>query len=138
MSDEAKCRKGILHDFEISQDLPNVLLEVCRFCGEKGVYRKVNGRYDAIRHLRAHLRDTLQPHGRTSGLFKQIYGIKGIKIAEQARKKFISRQNRDEERAELHEKRVFLRKQAFKGQGKSTKEIEEELKRFKHKTTGLQ
>lgn len=136
--EEAKCRKEQLHDFIAIKDLPDALIEVCRFCGEKMIYNKVNGKYDTQKYLQAHLRDTLQPYGPTGELFRRIYGTKGIEMAERAGQKFISKDKRKKERLELHERRVAARKMAFRGQGKSTKEIEEELKRFKFKTTGLQ
>lgn len=136
--EEAQCRKEQLHDFIVSKDLPDALIEVCRFCGERAVYYKREGRYDAQKHLRAHLRDTLQPYGQTRKLFQQVYGTKGVEKAERMGQKFIDRNKRKEERLELHERRVAARKRMFGGQGKSIKEIEEELKRFKYKTTGLQ
>ena len=135
---EARCEKGTLHDYQISRDLPNVLIEVCSKCSKKEIYYKYGGRFDTKKHLRAHLRDTLQPYGRTRDLYLQTYGTKGIRLGERMAGQFIGRKKREEHRQELKEKRISLRKQVFKGQAKSTKEVEEELKRFKYKTTGLQ
>ena len=134
--DEAKCRKDILHNFEISRDLPDALIEVCIACGEKNVYYKKNGELDERKYNNAHFRDLLQPYGRTGELFYQIYGTQGIETAVKARKGFISKAKRDDERAELEEKRIAMRKRVFKE--KSIKEIKQELERFKHKTTGIQ
>lgn len=72
--EEAKCLKAILHEFETSRDLSDALIEICIRCSEKRIYKKVGGRIDNAKQLRSHLRDTLQPFGRTGKLFEQTYG----------------------------------------------------------------
>lgn len=133
---EAVCSKGKLHDFEIIRNLLDALIEVCVLCGERAVYNKRGGMYDTAKHLRAHLRDTLQPYGRTGKLFREVYGTQGIETAARWGNKVKNRAK--EEYQELKEKRIAFRKRAFKGSGKSNKEIESEIKRYKYKTTGLQ
>ena len=116
MNYEAQCKKSILHDFEISRDLPDALIEICNFCGKKEIYKKVKGRVDDAKYLRLHLRDTLQPGGRTGELFKKIYGTKGKEGIERAKRwhgKRIEKENRKDLREDLRERRLFLRRKAL-------------------------
>lgn len=135
---EARCPKGILHDYEIAHNYPDALIEICNYCLKKVIYPKREGVYDEKKHLKAHLRDTIQPFGRNHKLFIQVHGTQGIETLQKVGEKFIGKRARDEELQELKEKRRFMRKQAFKGSGKSDKEIDEELNKFKYKTTGQQ
>lgn len=73
---EAICPKGELHDFNVILDNEDVTVEICRFCSKKEIYKKINGCQDNKKHLRAHLRDTVQPYGATRELFLKIYGEK--------------------------------------------------------------
>ena len=82
MKDESACRKKskILCLFEIERNLPDALVVVCHNCGKKVIYSKdKKGDLDNTKYRRDHLRDILQPFGRTEKLFLQIYGEGWIK-----------------------------------------------------------
>lgn len=82
MKDESKCSKDLLCKFKVIRDLPDALIEVCVSCGKKVCYNKAkDGTVDNSKYLRDHLRDTLQPYGRTKELFYKIYGTAPIKKA---------------------------------------------------------
>lgn len=132
--DESKCEKGILCDFEKSRDLHDALIEICKLCGKKVVYYKRDGRINEAKYLRDHRRDVLQP---TDRLFWKIYpeARKNIKSVEKMMEKFVEREERKKSLEELKERRKFMRRQAFKGLGKSDKELE--VPKFDRKT-GLQ
>lgn len=122
--DEAFCRKDKLHNFLMIIDTSEVIIERCENCGKKTRYNKNGGKYDKNKYLRAHLRDTLQPYGRTGKLFREIYGTKSLESANLWNQKFQSEKKRKEEYQELIEKRRFMRRQALKGLGYSDKELE--------------
>lgn len=77
----ARCPKGKLHDLIITFNRADAQKEVCRFCGVRRIYRKhpKTGRYDGRRYLADHLRDTVQPWGRTRKLFARTYGWGEVK-----------------------------------------------------------
>lgn len=88
MKDDSFCKKEskILCLFEIERDLTDALVVVCHNCGKRVVYHKDRkGNLDDTKYQRDHLRDILQPFGRTKKLFLQIYGEEWIK---EVKKKF--------------------------------------------------
>lgn len=136
--DEARCQRDKLHDYEISRDLPDALIEICTKCFKKEIYYKVDGVFDVKKHLRAHIRDTVQPYGKTAQLFYELYGNKPLEDAQRLAQSYANRSKRAELKQELKEKRIAARKRAFCGSGKTDQEIEQELSRFKFKSTGKQ
>ena len=73
--EEAKCPKGIVHDYKVSRKLPDALIEVCVLCSKKVVYNKgKDGRIDNTKYARAHQRDTAQPFHGSAELFEKLYG----------------------------------------------------------------
>lgn len=77
----AACPKAKLHDYIITANTVDAQKEVCRFCGARVIYRKHpgTGRLDDRRYMADHLRDTLQPWGRTRRLFAMAYGWAEVK-----------------------------------------------------------
>ena len=74
---EAQCPRNGIHDFKTIGEYPDAFVESCRFCSEKAIYRRdASGRMDNRRYLRAHFRSFVQPHGATSGHFRQAWGDK--------------------------------------------------------------
>ena len=110
MIDDSKCTKSILCGFEISRDLPDALVEICKFCGKKVVYNRKNGKIDDKKYLRDHLRDTVQPYGRTHKLFIQIYGTEPLKEVENWGEKRKMKEKLKRNREEVQEKRKFIYK----------------------------
>lgn len=76
MRDDSHCKKRVLCGFEVILSNAEAQVEVCQFCGKKVVYHKEpgTGRIDNAKYLRDHIRDTVQPFGRTRRLFLEIYG----------------------------------------------------------------
>ena len=72
MSDESKCRKKELCEFQVSRDLPDAQIEACINCGKKVVYYKKGGRVNNEKYLADHKRDFLQPYGKDTKLFIKI------------------------------------------------------------------
>lgn len=107
-----ECRKGILHQLEISRDLPKATIEVCLLCGEKKVYNKIDGRIDNKRYLEDHKRDFIQPYGKDLKLFIKLYGTEPIERARAYYANKLSKEKRQEIREELKEKRKFLHRKA--------------------------
>ena len=80
--DDSLCNKkrNILCQFDISRNLSDALIEVCVFCGKRVIYNKdEKGNLDSKKYVLDHIRDTLQPYGRTAKLFKAIYGEGWVK-----------------------------------------------------------
>ena len=77
----ALCPVAKLHGLDPIEDITShgsyitgAIIEVCRYCGEKKVYKKVRGRIDNRTHVAEHIRDTVQPQGRTKELFEWLFG----------------------------------------------------------------
>lgn len=96
--DDSKCRKNVYCDFLLSRDLLDALIEVCVNCGKRVVYfKKSRGRINNQKYLRDHIRHTVQPFGKTSKLFMQIYGDRALRsFWERARGKKTKREIRAE------------------------------------------
>ncbi len=58
---ESKCKKGTYHDFYITQQDMNALVDVCKKCGMKVIYNKKNGEMDDRKYARYNYRKFLQP-----------------------------------------------------------------------------
>src|SRR3990167_9309752 len=81
ISETSKCRKNFLCDYELSRDLPDALIEICVNCGKKVIYNKgKDSRIDNVKYLRDHIRQTVQPFGKTRELFMKIYGEEPMKV----------------------------------------------------------
>lgn len=110
MRNDSKCRKNIFCDFTLSRDLPDAQVEVCTKCGKKVVYFKDirTGRIDNKKYLRDHIRDTVQPFGRTRKLFLMIYGENPIKSMQKSmrerKSKAKMRQEWEDVRRDLHKR----------------------------------
>lgn len=112
IGDEVKCRKGVYHDYVLSRDLADALIEICRLCGKKTIYNKgPKGRIDNARYLKEHLRDTVQPWGKTKKLFFQIYGEKPLK---ELYKRSLGQKSKEEIQAEWDELRREIRERHTK------------------------
>lgn len=111
IDEAAKCRKNFLCNFEKSRDLPDALVEICINCGKKVIYKKVGGRIDNRRHLREHIRDTVQPWGKTKKLFLQIYGEKPLK---ELYERSLGQKSKKEIQAEWDELRREIRERETK------------------------
>ena len=80
MKDDSRCPKNIYCDFERTISNTEVQVEVCKNCGKKVAYPKDSkGRVEKAKYLRDHVRDTVQPFGRTRKLFLKIYGEEPVK-----------------------------------------------------------
>lgn len=76
----SKCEKNRtkLCKFLAYYEDQSALAEECTFCGKRIAYNKVDGRIDNAKYLHDHVRDFLQPHGRTANLFWFVYGQEGF------------------------------------------------------------
>lgn len=83
-----KCEKNRfkLCKFEITYDDGTTIGECCDFCGKRIHYNIVDGRIDNVRYLADHIRNFLQPTGRTRNLFYEIYGNDPVKRMEAFKK----------------------------------------------------
>jgi len=84
----AKCPrdpKGLCK-FEGRYEDDSVVAEECRSCGKMVAYNKVDGRIDNRKYLHDHVRDFLQPTGRTANLFWHVYGQEGYDRMEKLKK----------------------------------------------------
>jgi len=139
---EARCRKSILCEFEENRNLPDAIIEVCIHCGRKVIYHKIEGRIDDARYLRMHIRDTLQPYGRTGKLFDQVWGKtarEAMRTAKHFLKNKVDPKKQKEMREELKQRRLFLRRQALLGSAnaslaRGSKDIERSLPKRVKKT----
>ncbi len=82
MKDESNCKKQKWCGFEITLENDEVQKEVCRYCGKRVIYRKIDGKVDSNKYLRDHVRDFCQPWGATKRVYLELYGTKAIKEVE--------------------------------------------------------
>lgn len=62
------------HDYVIIRKTGDGMLEVCSECKKRNIIRNdLKGRIDNKQYLKDHVRDTAQPHGRTSKIFNKYY-----------------------------------------------------------------
>lgn len=64
------------HDFQRISGDETGQVEVCKLCGERKVYKVVNGQIDNVQYLKDHARDFAQREGRTAKIFQRFYGDK--------------------------------------------------------------
>lgn len=64
------------HDFIIIFEDSTVMSQVCKLCGEKKRYRKINDKINNVEYLKDHIRDFAQPGGATDKVFQRFYGKK--------------------------------------------------------------
>ncbi len=65
------------HNFEPVGENPEAIIEICTECKKRLVTKKdKKGRIDNKVYLKEHIRDTAQPQGITSKIFKKYYGKK--------------------------------------------------------------
>lgn len=62
------------HNFTTIHSDSSVQVEVCKQCGYKKKYNKVQGRVNNTEYLRDHVRDFAQPTGSTAEIFERFYG----------------------------------------------------------------
>lgn len=64
------------HLYKTINDNSDGLLEICIECKHRLITKKDprNGRIDNKKYIKEHTRDTAQPNGRTSKVFKKYYG----------------------------------------------------------------
>lgn len=64
-----------IHNYTIIKSDASAVVEVCDECKKKLVTKlDKKGRIDNIKYLKEHQRDTAQPTGATSKVFKKYYG----------------------------------------------------------------
>ena len=97
MGNDSACRKNVYCKFRLSRDLPDATIEVCVKCSKKVIYRKSKGRIDNKLYLRNHIRDTVQPFGKTAKIFEEIYGRKPVRDLIEAHKGKKSKAQQQEE-----------------------------------------
>lgn len=56
-----------------------IMIERCAICHKRVDYKVKDGCFNEAKYRRDHIRDTLQPYGRTGKLFEMIYGMKEVK-----------------------------------------------------------
>ena len=125
MKDDSYCKKDILCEFSKENEFYDALVEICVNCGKRVVYQKP---IDQEKYALDHQRSTLQP---SNPLFKRIYGTAGIKMGEKYEEYLKMKGKRESLREELKDKRISMRRRAFKGLGKSEKEIRNIPKRMR-------
>ena len=115
MKDESICKRATLCQFEISRDLADAIVEVCRFCMKKVIYYKEpkTGRIDNRKYLADHRRDFVQPYGKDYKLYVKLYGTEGIETAQHFLRKRMDKEKQRDAREELIERRKFLRRRAL-------------------------
>jgi len=79
MKDNSLCKVNKYCGFDTEVFNDEVIVDVCRYCGKKVIYKVVNGKYDEKQYLRDHVRDTCQPEGNTKRQFFEIYGEEGYR-----------------------------------------------------------
>lgn len=64
------------HNYRVINQNEDGLLEICRECKHRLITKKDphTGRIDNKKYIKEHVRDTAQPHGKTSKIFKKYYG----------------------------------------------------------------
>lgn len=73
------------HDFKPIRDEEDAVVETCRNCHIKEIYKKRDGRIDNAKYLRDHVRDFCQPWGATKKIYLEIYGEAALKRSLQMR-----------------------------------------------------
>jgi len=64
-----------LHNYEKISETNDGIRERCTFCRKKIVVKRgIDGSINTRFYRKEHLRDLLQPHGRTAGQFEKVYG----------------------------------------------------------------
>jgi hypothetical protein len=64
-----------LHDYKIINETKDALVEYCKLCRSKKVYKKdKKGNVNNKEYLKDHTRQFAQPHGKTGKDFKRLYG----------------------------------------------------------------
>lgn len=69
-------KKCEFHNFTTIGEDSNSASQVCKKCGEKKVYKKINGQINNAQYLKDHAKDFAQPTGATAKVFKRFYGEK--------------------------------------------------------------
>lgn len=64
------------HDFTTTFEDSTVVAQVCKICGEKKGYKKIEGKIDNVAYLKDHARDFAQPGGASDKVFQRFYGKK--------------------------------------------------------------
>ena len=90
MRDDSRCQKNIYCQFDVVLSNDEVQVERCRNCGKKIIYNKINGKVDSAKYLRDHIRDTVQPVGRTAKLFRQFYGTPARIFSKKTKEKMMA------------------------------------------------
>lgn len=55
------CRGGFLHRYEIVQEFPEGILEMCEICKDRKFFKLVNGQTDNLKYISYHIRQALPP-----------------------------------------------------------------------------
>ena len=108
MRDYSRCRKKRYCDFKPIVDNSEAQVEICVQCSKKVIYRKdETGRIDNAKYLRDHIRDTVQPFGRTRKIFLEIYGDKPI---QQLRERMRGKKDKAQQRREWDQMKQDLKR----------------------------
>lgn len=59
---KSRCQNGYLHRYEIFEEFPNAVVEICYICRNKKIFKIVNNRIDNLEYLKHHIRETLTPY----------------------------------------------------------------------------
>ena len=78
---DSKCKvdRSGLCNFQAVFQNHEIIIERCSICHKQIYYNVRDGCYNEAKYRRDHIRDTLQPFGRTGKLFELIYGMKEVK-----------------------------------------------------------
>jgi len=62
------------HNFTVIHSDQHTQVEVCKDCGFKKQYKKIDNRINNQEYLKDHVRDFAQPTGPTAKIFERYYG----------------------------------------------------------------
>ena len=111
---EALCKKNKFCEWKVVLANDEIQKEVCKFCGRRIFFNKVDGRIDNDRYMRTHVRAFCQPFGITREVYEEIYGKKAIR-------EFYEQTVGDKEKREERIKEYdYEFKKAMEGEKKST------------------
>ncbi len=58
----SQCLNQYLHRFEIKEEYPEGVLEVCEICHTKKFFRIIDGKVDNVEYMSYHIRQSLPPY----------------------------------------------------------------------------
>lgn len=70
---KSECKDSYLHDYQLIWQDQGAVVEICKICRDKQVFKIVNGRINNIQYLQYHLKQALPVFHR---LYKRQHGNK--------------------------------------------------------------